>query len=192
MRSPTLPPVSRQDFSSLGPFDGDHRNVIIETPQGSHNTPQGSHNKFDFDPERGLFVFSGVLTLGAVFPFDFGLVPATLGEDGDPLDALVLMEEPAFPGCFVASRLLGVIEAEQTERDGTTQRNDRLVCTAVHSHVYREMASLDDLGAALVGEAEHFFVSYNEAKGKQFRPMGRGNAVQARRLVEEGHRRHTA
>ena len=168
-----------QDFSRLGPFGGDLLNVVIETPKGSRN-------KFDFDPARGLFVLSGVLTLGAAFPFDFGLVPGTLGEDGDPLDALVLMEEPAFPGCFVAARLLGVIEAAQTERDGETQKNDRLIAAAVHSHAYADAASLDDLGAALVGEIEHFFVSYNQAKGKEFRPTGRGDAARARRLVEEG------
>jgi inorganic pyrophosphatase len=178
-----VPPLT--DFSAFGPFEDDCLNVIIETPKGSRN-------KFDFDPSRGCFVFSGVLTLGASFPFDFGMVPATLGQDGDPLDALVLMEEPAFPGCLVAARLVGVIEAEQTERDGTTLRNDRLICVAVHSHAYRDAASLDELGAALVGEIEHFFVSYNEAKGKVFRLLGRGGPDRARRLAVEGAARHNA
>ena len=168
-----------QDFSRLGSFGGDTLNVIIETPQGSRN-------KYDFDPARGLFVVSGVLPLGAVFPFDFGLVPATRGEDGDPLDVLVLMEEPTFTGCFVAARLVGVIEAEQTERDGQTQRNDRLIAIAAHSHTYRDVTGLNDLDPALLAEIEHFFVSYNEAKGKTFRPTGRGGPVRARQLVEEG------
>ena len=168
-----------QDFSHLGPFDGDALNVIIETPKGSRN-------KYDFDPARGLFVVSGVLTLGAVFPFDFGLVPATCGEDGDPLDVLVLMEEPTFTGCFVAARLVGVIEAEQTERDRQTQRNDRLLAVARHSHTYREVTGLADLDPALLTAIEHFFISYNDAKGKEFRPIGRGDAVRARQLVEQG------
>jgi inorganic pyrophosphatase len=168
-----------EDFSGLGPFDGDALNVIIETPQGSRN-------KYDFDPARGLFRVSGVLPLGAVFPFDFGLVPATRGEDGDPLDVLVLMEEPTFTGCFVAARLVGVIEAEQTECDGQAQRNDRLIAVAAHSHTYRGVTRLEDLDPALLEEVEHFFVSYNQAKGKEFRPAGRGGAARARRLVEEG------
>jgi len=174
-----------QDFSCLGPFDGDTLNVIIETPQGSRN-------KYDFDPKRGLFTVSGVLTLGAVFPFDFGLVPATRGEDGDPLDVLVLMEEPTFTGCFVAARLVGVIEAEQTERGGQPQRNDRLIAIAAHSHAYRAVASLEDLDAALLGEIEHFFISYNQAKGKTFQPTGRGGPARARCLVDEAAGRSAA
>src|ERR671932_1198574 len=96
------------------PFDADsgELQVLIETPKGSRN-------KFKFDEQLGRFRLSGVLPMGAVFPFDFGFVPATLAEDGDPLDVLVLMDEPAFPGCLIPSRLLGAIEAEQTERDGT-------------------------------------------------------------------------
>src|SRR5205807_404345 len=81
--------------------------VIIETPKGSRN-------KFKYDPEHGLFKLSGVLPLGAVFPYDFGFVPSTTGGDGDPLDVLVLMDEPAFAGCLVPGRLIGVIEAEQS------------------------------------------------------------------------------
>src|SRR5437764_15464112 len=79
------------------------------------DTPKGSRNKFKYDEELGLFKLSGVLPAGAVFPFDFGFVPATLGGDGDALDVLLLMDEPAFVGCLVEVRLIGVIEAEQTE-----------------------------------------------------------------------------
>lgn len=168
-----------QAVTSLGPFDGDALNVLIETPRGSRN-------KFDFDPARGLFAYSGTLTLGASFPFDFGFVPGTVGEDGDPLDVLVLLEEPTFTGCFVAARLLGVIEAAQTERGGETQRNDRLIARAAHSHTYQHAAGLDDLDPSLLDEIEHFFISYNQAKGKEFRPTGRGGPDRARALVEEG------
>ncbi len=83
-------------------------NVIIDTPKGSRN-------KFAWDKNRTLFELSGVLPAGAIFPYDFGFIPGTLGEDGDALDVLVLMDEPAFCGCLVRSRLLGVIEAKQTE-----------------------------------------------------------------------------
>jgi inorganic pyrophosphatase len=103
----------------LDAFDGDELTVIIETPKGSQN-------KYAYDPRFGTFVLDGVLPAGAVFPFDFGFVPSTIGDDGDPLDVLVLMDAAAFTGCIVASRLIGVIEAEQTE-NGKTFRNDRLI-----------------------------------------------------------------
>jgi len=82
-------------------------NVVIDTPQGSRN-------KFKYDEKHGVFKLAGVLPAGAVFPFDFGDIPGTLGEDGDPVDVLVLMDEPAFAGCLVPSRLIGVVVAEQT------------------------------------------------------------------------------
>src|SRR5919202_2577365 len=117
-------------LAHLEPFDAasGEVNVIIETPKGSRN-------KFKYDEQRGLFKLSGVLPAGAVFPFDFGFVPSTRGEDGDPLDVLVLMDEPAFAGCLVPSRLIGVIEAEQTE-EGTTERNDRLIAVAANSYTH--------------------------------------------------------
>src|SRR5256714_11155497 len=106
--------------------DGKELNVIIETPKGSRN-------KFNYDDKLRLFKLGGVLPSGAVFPFDFGFVPSTTGGDGDPLDVLVLMDEPAFAGCLVRVRPVGVIEAEQTERDGGTARNDRLIAVASQS-----------------------------------------------------------
>jgi len=154
-------------------------NVIIETAKGSRN-------KFNYDVELELFKLGGVLPAGAVFPFDFGFVPSTTGGDGDPLDVLVLMDEPAFAGCLVRVRLLGVIEAEQTEREGKTTRNDRLIGVAVKAQQHADVRSLKDLSDVLVEEVEHFFVSYNEAKGKAFRPLGRFGPARARRLVEEG------
>src|SRR3984957_3010093 len=88
-------------------------------------TPKGSRNKFDYDADSGLFMLGGLLPEGMMFPFDFGFVPATLGDDGDPLDILVLMDAPAHVGCLIEVRIIGIIEAEQTER-GKTVSNDRL------------------------------------------------------------------
>jgi inorganic pyrophosphatase len=153
-------------------------NVIIETPKGSRN-------KFKYDEKRGLFKLSGVLPAGAVFPFDFGYIPATQGGDGDPLDVLVLMDEPAFAGCLVPARLIGVIEAEQTE-DGKTERNDRLIAVATESHDHHQIKSLDQVSPNLLEEIEHFFVSYNTIKGKQFTPKGRFGPERAQKLVDEG------
>ncbi len=152
-------------------------NVVIETPKGSR--------KFDYD-ERGFFKLGGVLPAGAVFPFDFGFVPSTLGEDGDPLDVLLLMDEPAFAGCVITARLLGAIQAEQTERDGDAMRNDRLIAVAANSRAHGEVRALDDLSKSLLDEIEHFFVSYNAVKGKQFEPQGRLDPAPADALVKAG------
>jgi inorganic pyrophosphatase len=159
--------------------DSGELHVIIETPKGSRN-------KFNYDEELRLFKLGGVLPLGAVFPFDFGFIPSTQGGDGDPLDVLLLMDEPAFPGCLVPSRLVAVIEAEQTERDGETTRNDRLIAVAADSHTHRNVRSLADISPNLMDEVEHFFISYNEIKGKTFKPLGRFGPIKAARLIEEG------
>jgi inorganic pyrophosphatase len=171
------------NLEKLEPFDpetGDLTAVI--------ETPKGHRNKFKYDGKRGLFTLSGVLPAGAVFPFDFGFVPGTRGEDGDPLDVLLLMDEPAFAGCLIAARLIGVIEAEQTE-EGKAERNDRLIAVAAESHTHKDVKTLGDLPPHLVAEIEHFFVSYNAIKGKEFKPLGRFGPDRARKLVDEASER---
>src|ERR1700686_915727 len=90
-----LKPFNKQDESSI--------QVVIETPKGCRN-------KYAFDPKLRSFKLSRVLPDGMVFPYDFGFVPSTLAEDGDPIDVLLLMDAPAFPGCVVDSRLIGGME----------------------------------------------------------------------------------
>jgi inorganic pyrophosphatase len=98
------------------------------------------------------------------------------------------MDEPAFTGCLVPSRLIGVIEAEQTEK-GKTMRNDRLIAVAANSHTHTHVRSLNDLNKTLVEQIEQFFVSYNEAKGKKFKPLGRFGSRKAAQLVKDGIKR---
>ncbi|MFN2390419.1 MAG: inorganic diphosphatase, partial [Pyrinomonadaceae bacterium] len=147
---------SESNLDKISLFDekSGELNVIIDTPKGSRN-------KYKFDEEMGLYKLGGVLPVGAYFPFDFGFIPNTLGGDGDPLDVLVLMDEPAFCGCLISARLIGVIEANQTERDGKTERNDRLIAVASDSITHKDIKSLNDLNETLVDEIEHFFKSYN-------------------------------
>lgn len=151
--------------------------VVVETPKGSRN-------KLSFVPEGGYFELGGPLPLGAVFPFDFGFVPGTIGGDDDPLDVLLLLEGGAYPGVVVRARLVGVIEAEQAERDGETMRNDRLIAVAEKSRLHGEIRELRDLPSSMLDEIEHFFTSYNELKGKTFTPTARRGAAAARKLVE--------
>jgi inorganic pyrophosphatase len=152
-------------------------NAVIETPSGSRN-------KFKFDEKLGFFALSGVLPEGMVFPHAFGFVPSTKAEDGDPEDILVIMDEPTFTGCIVPTRLVGVIEAEQTE-DGETERNDRLIAVAAHSRDYSEIQKLDDLNENMMKEIEQFFVNYNQERGKKFRVLGTRGPKQARKLLEK-------
>ena len=176
-----LSAIYRMD--TVDPETGD-LNVIIETPKGSRN-------KFDFDPEHGIFRLGGVLPEGAVFPFEFGFLPSTLGEDGDPLDMIVLMDAPSCVGCLITARVIGVIEAEQTEK-GKTERNDRLISIATHAHLHSDIKSLKDINAKLVDEMEHFFISYNQVRGKIFKPLGRFGPKPALELIEKGKQKFKA
>lgn len=172
-------PMSLAKLTYLKAFDPDsgELNAIIDTPRGSRN-------KFKYDDQLGLFKLGGAMPSGSFFPFDFGFVPSTLGEDGDSIDVLVLMDDPAFTGCLVPSRLIGVIEAEQTE-EGQTIRNDRLIAVAADSRRHQDVRSLEKLNDTLLEEVEHFFVSYNEVKGKQFKPLKRSGPARAREIIEE-------
>ncbi len=167
-------------FSKLPPFESESGDLHVVI-----DTPKGSRNKFAWDEDLALFELAGVLPAGAVFPYDFGFIPNTRGEDGDAIDVLVLMDEPAFSGCLVVSRLLGVIEAEQTETDGKVERNDRLIAVSAKSHTHGHLNSLDQISGELVDEIEHFFVSYNAARGKKFKSVGRSGPERAKQLVRE-------
>ncbi|MBT1071103.1 inorganic diphosphatase [Pelotalea chapellei] len=170
-------------FAGLGPFDriSGGINTVIETPKGSRN-------KYKYEEDPGIFRLSGVLPLGAAFPFDFGFLPGTVGGDGDPLDVLLLMDEAVFPGCLVPARLVGVIEAEQVE-EGQAEQNDRLIAVASASRTHGDVHSLADLNGRLLEEIEHFFISYNHITQKIFRPLGRNGPERARLVVEEGIKR---
>jgi len=173
----------RTCYSCLPSFDRKTKsvNVIVETPKGCRN-------KFKFDEEAGAFILGSVLPAGASFPYDFGYVPGTKAEDGDPLDVLLLMDVPAFPGCIVHSRIIGVIEAEQTE-DGETIRNDRLVAVARDAHDYRNLKSIRDMNDNLLEELDHFFVSYNEMRGRNYKTLGNRGPKRAMKLLKMSQRR---
>ena len=151
-------------------------NVVVETPKGSRN-------KMKYDFELGCFRLSDVLPAGAAFPYDFGFVPGTRAEDGDPIDVLLLMDQSTFPGTLVTARLVGTIEAEQTE-DGETVRNDRLIAVSTEARDYHDLHSAKDLDSHLVKELEHFFRSYNEMEGRDFKCLGIHGPRQATKLLK--------
>jgi inorganic pyrophosphatase len=150
-------------------------------------TPKGFRNKFDYDPDSGLFKLGGLLPEGMMFPFDFGFIPSTLGDDGDPLDILVLMDSPAHVGCLIEVRIIGIITAEQTEH-GKTETNDRLLGVAIHSYDHENLASISDVNRTLLDQLEQFFISYNKQRGKKFKVTGTGGPKKALGFLKAGIR----
>jgi inorganic pyrophosphatase len=152
-------------------------------------TPKGCRNKFDYDPESNLFELGGLLPEGMMFPFDFGFIPSTLGEDGDPLDIMVLMDAPAHVGCLIEVRIIGIIEAKQIQ-DGKTETNDRLLGVAVHSYDHEDLKTINDVSKTLLAQIEAFFVSYNKQRDKKFKITGTGGPKKAIRFVKSGIQAH--
>jgi inorganic pyrophosphatase len=169
--------------SLLAPRDDDDQKtiqVIIETPKGSRN-------KYSFDPDQKVFQLKKVLPAGMAFPYDFGFIPSTKAEDGDPTDVLVLMDEPAFPGCLLKCRLIGIIEGEQEDKKDKL-RNDRIVAVEQENHSYSHIKHIDDLGKEFVEELENFFVNYHELRGRKYRILDVRGPGEARRRIEDGIR----
>jgi inorganic pyrophosphatase len=156
--------------------------VVIETPRGSRN-------KYSFDPKQRVFMLKRVLPEGMVFPHDFGFIPSTQADDGDPIDVLLLMDDPAFPGCLVPARLVGVIEAEQVEQDGKSERNDRLIAVAASSHTHSDIKSLNDLNPKMLDQIDDFFVNYNAIDGKKFKVLARKGPQAAAKCLDRSQRK---
>ena len=153
--------------------------VVIETPKGSRN-------KYDYDPDCDCLELATVLPEGMSFPYDFGFVPSTLGEDGDPLDILVLMDAPVVPGCVIRARPVGAIEAKQKTNGGDWYRNDRLIAVATHAQTHQNVHSLGDLRPHLVDEIKEFFIGYNRLRGRKFKPLALSGPDKSRKLIKSG------
>lgn len=157
---------------------GDVR-VVIETPKGSRN-------KYKYDPDCDCMELATVLPEGMVFPYDFGFVPSTLGEDGDPVDVLILMDAPVVPGCIVRARLIGAIEGRQRSKGKDWTRNDRLLAVASGAQTHAGVDSIADLRPHLLEEIKEFFVDYNRLRGRKFKPDGDKSPEKAQKLIQRG------
>jgi inorganic pyrophosphatase len=171
---------SLADPTSLNPRSDDTFQVIIETPKASRN-------KYSYDPEQGIFTLKKVLPEGMVFPHDFGFLPRTRAADGDPIDVLLLMDVPAFPGCLVPSRLIGVMEGEQLEGQKKV-RNDRLIAVAELSHAFQDWKKLEDLPGQFITELEAFFVNYHKLEGRTYKLLGCKDTKRALDLVKKSQK----
>jgi inorganic pyrophosphatase len=159
----------------------DEINAVIETPKGSRN-------KFVFDESTESFWLKKSLPAGMVFPFDFGFVPYTIAEDGDPLDVLVLTDASTFAGCIVTCRIIGVIKVKQ-EKKGKHVRNDRIIGVQTDSRLYNSVQNLEDLEDGLLKEIIHFFASYNHLTEDKFEPLGSDGTAEAIKLIKESIRK---
>jgi inorganic pyrophosphatase len=156
--------------------------VVIETPKGSRN-------KYAFDPEKKIFKLKRVLPAGMAFPYDFGFIPSTKAEDGDPVDVLVLMDEPAFPGCLLTCRVIGVIEGEQKDKESKNKkRNDRIVAITEQNHSFSDIRHIDDLGDQFCKELENFFVDYHQLAKEQYQVLRARGPKTAKKLIQNGRK----
>lgn len=153
--------------------------VVIETPKGSAQ-------KYDYDPDIHFFRLKKILPAGMVFPYDFGFIPHTKGEDGDPLDVIVISEFCSFPGIIVKCRIVGAIKAEQTAKKGKDKmiRNDRFIAVPSCSSIFENVKSIHDLPKNIMHQLEEFFVDYNKLEGKEFRALKQLDARDAKKLIE--------
>ncbi len=151
-------------------------------------TPKGRRNKFKYEPDSGLFSLSNLLPQGFSFPFDFGFIPSTAAQDGDPLDIIVLMDEPAHVGCLLNVRVIGVIRVEQTEKGKKTQ-NDRLVAVAERSFDFKDVKSISELQKPLVEQISDFLGLYNKNSGKEDEVQGVEGPEQALELLDRAIQR---
>ncbi len=147
-------------------------------------SPQGSRNKLAYEPELGTFVVDASLPAGMGFPFDFGFFPGTKAADGDPLDVLVLMDSPGYPGVIVPVRLLGVLEGPQSDDGGKPYRNDRLIAVADGTTERGNLRRLKDLDEQLMRQIRSFFETYAGLTGKTFTCIGDRGPRAAMRLLE--------
>jgi inorganic pyrophosphatase len=183
MSKNSRPKSSLADPSRLPSWDPDDNAIV----QVVIETPKGSRNKYAFDPKQKVFELKRVLPAGMAFPYDFGFIPRTLADDGDPVDVLVLMDEPAFPGCVLKCRIVGIIEGEQIDKKGKL-RNDRVVAIEKENHSFADIKHIEDLGKTFLRELEIFFENYHELSERQYRIIDVKGPKQARKRVSDGMR----
>jgi inorganic pyrophosphatase len=142
--------------------------------------PRGSRNKYEFDKTRGVFVLDRVLYSSVHYPTDYGYIVDTLADDGDPLDALVVVNEPTFPGCHIIARPIGVLN--MTDEKGG---DDKILAVPMGDPRYRSIDALEDLDPHWLIEIENFFRIYKELEDKWTEVVGWQGAEAAARIIAE-------
>lgn len=161
----------------IGPDAPRRVNAVIEIPKESVN-------KYEYDKELHVFRLDRTLFSPVHYPGDYGFIPCTLGMDGDPLDVLVLVEAPSFPGCLIEVRPIGVLRmVDQGKKD------EKILAVADSDPLYRETNDASQVFPHQLREIEHFFSMYKYLEDKRTEMAGWGNADAARQIIEEGQKR---
>ena len=150
--------------------------VIVETPKGSQF-------KYKYDTIKEKYEVHKALPVGLVFPYDFGFIPGTTGEDGDPLDVLILSEFSFLQGSLLQCKVIGSMKAEQTSGKETI-RNDRIFVTPDIKGSYPVYGSLKDIQKEKLKEMESFFIYYNAMQDRIFKPLGTLSAKQTMKIIK--------
>jgi inorganic pyrophosphatase len=146
--------------------------------------PSGSRNKYEFDEELGGIVLDRRLFTSMSYPADYGYIEGTLAGDGDPLDALVLVSEPTFPGCRIRVRAVGVFHmADEKGPD------EKVICVPLRDPSWSQISDIHDVPPSLRNEIEHFFQVYKDLEHKETETRGFGNRAEALAAIEESRAR---
>ncbi|HEU5487443.1 MAG TPA: inorganic diphosphatase [Candidatus Nitrosotalea sp.] len=149
-------------------------NVIVEIPKGSQN-------KYEYDKKRGVIKLDRVLFSPFFYPGEYGIIPQTFAEDGDPMDALVLVTNPTYPGVLIEARPIGMLRM----KDGG-EMDDKILCVAKDDVRFNNLTDISGLDKHYLKEIGHFFEVYKQLEGKKVEILGWKNAASARKAVTDG------
>jgi len=136
--------------------------------------PKGGRNKYEYDPALDGIKFDRLLVSAATYPTDYGYLRGTLAPDGDPLDALVCLYEPTFPGCLIPVKPVGMFKMHDEKG-----RDDKIICVPLHDPYWNTHEKLEDLPLPLRQEIEQFFSIYKDLEGKAVNVEGWGAVAEA-------------
>ncbi len=148
-------------------------------------TPKGRRSKYDYDPKARAFRLHSLLPDGMSFPLDFGFIPSTLCEDGDPMDVMVLSDEASEMGALLEVRLIGVMEAEESEKGNSSERNDRVLAVNCVSNLYEKVRTVDDLESTFIDNLSQFWIQKHALEGKRFKVLGIRAPAEAAKLIRK-------
>jgi inorganic pyrophosphatase len=159
--------------------------VAVDLVEVVVEIPRGSRNKYEFDKERGVVVLDRVLYSSVHYPTDYGFVPGTLSEDGDPLDALVVVHEPTFPGCHILARPIGVLGMSDEKGPDT-----KILAVPVGDPRFDSIRDLGDIDQHWLREIENFFETYKQLEDKFTQVIGWQDATVAEQVIKQARELH--
>lgn len=147
--------------------------------------PKGSRNKYEYDKEKKVIKYDRMLFSAVHYPSDYGFIPNTLALDGDALDALVLVTEPTFPGCFIEAKPIGLFKMEDEKGP-----DEKILCVPVKDPLWNHIETLEDVPPHLLKEIEHFFSIYKDLEDKKTGVDGWADLRAARNIIKEARERY--